>query len=119
MDKSWVGRYSSANTRRSGSAKAVDVYSIRGVWTTRPQPHVSLTRSRWPTASTRTPSQIPPVVRISPALHFRSLALDAGGSRSSVPAARGPRADPHHGRRGHSSEFPRQRERDSGSEAQG
>src|SRR6266571_7605131 len=43
---SFEGWYSSANTRRSGSAKAVAVYSMRGVCPTRPQPHESLKRSR-------------------------------------------------------------------------
>src|SRR5574341_350028 len=42
---SLVGRYNSAKTRRSGSANAVAVYSMRGVCPTRPQPHESLTRS--------------------------------------------------------------------------
>src|SRR5439155_358721 len=46
IDRSSVGRYSSAKTRRSGSAKAVAVYSIRCVCPTRPQPHVSPMRRR-------------------------------------------------------------------------
>src|SRR6266849_7681002 len=46
IDRSSVGRYSSAKTRRKGSAKAVAVYSIRGVCPTRPQPHEALIRKR-------------------------------------------------------------------------
>src|SRR6185503_19026856 len=66
IERSWVGRYSSANTRRSGSANAVDVYSMRGVCTTRPQPQVALTRTGQRDAKSRTTSHAAPVIRIRP-----------------------------------------------------
>src|SRR6266849_9093977 len=87
MLRSSVGRYNSENTRRSGSAKADDVYSMRAVCWIRPHPHVSAYLSSRPrTRSTATSTTITDV-RKHAISNGDTCAIPFGATSHTLPTA--------------------------------